>query len=454
MTISQLIESYRAEKRSASVIPLSTVSPSYAVKAIQLILKSPERPSNTPGVPSDGKFQIEADPENNRLLLWATSEELKEVREFLTSLGESFEAKAEEKSQLHVVNVGAGDIPEVTRRLADVWQEVSDAPLVIERKPNSSATSQPSDPTTPPQPTPSDRSQETKAAPNLDKTNAGQAGHDPKLRLVSSAMAKEPANANHASETRSSSLPPVRVIEGKKGDLVIISRDADAAATAKKLLQQLVPDPGDVRVVQLKYAQAMTVRRQLEEMMGTTATAPSSKLASPEPPVRIDADSRTNRLIIQHCSARQLELINQYIPVLDQAPAEQDRMLRQQRVYRVKHRRVSEVVEVVKEVYRDLLSGNDRAFSGYNSYRPNGYNKNLAATASNPEYQGLMAVGADIEANLLVISAPGYLVDEIIKLAESVDTESDGPAMAVIPAAGDASDVKLREALSKILRKR
>ena len=68
----------------------------------------------------------------------------------------------------------------------------------------------------------------------------------------------------------------------------------------------------------------------------------------------------------------------------------------QQRVYRVKHRRASEVVEVVKEVYRDLLSGNDRAFSTYNNYRPNGYNKNLSATASNPEYQGLMAIGADI----------------------------------------------------------
>ncbi len=216
-----------------------------------------------------------------------------------------------------------------------------------------------------------------------------------------------------------------------------------------------MPEPGDVRVVQLKFAQAINVRRQLEEMLGaTTSNAPTSKLASPEPPVRIEADVRTNRLIIQHCTARQLELINQYIPVLDQGPADQDRMLRQQKVYRVKHRRVTEVVEVVKEVYRDLLSGNDRAFSSYNSYRPNGYNKNLAATASNPEYQGLMAIGSDLEANLLVISAPGYLIDEIIKLAESVDTPSDGPAMAVLPAAGDAKDAQLREALSKILRKR
>lgn len=446
LTISQLIESYRAEKRSAAVINLSNVAPNYAVKAIQLILKSPERPSTTPGVPSDGKFQIEADPDNNRLLLWATSDEQKEVREFLTSLGENFEAKAEEKSQMHVVSVGAGDIPEVTKRLEEVWQEVSDAPLVIERKAPSNL------------PQSDDSShQPGKAAPVRDAA-ATASDSEARFRLVSSSRSasdkSESANAGGDSSV-GTTLPPVRVIEGKKGDLVIISRDAQAAGTAKKLLQQLVPDPGDVRVIQLKFAQAVNVRRQLEEMIGaTTPAVPSSKLATPEPAVRIDADSRTNRLIIQHCSARQLELINQYIPVLDQGPADQDRMLRQQKVYRVKHRRVTEVVEVVKEVYRDLLSGNDRAFSSYSNYRPNGYNKNLAATASNPEYQGLMAIGADLEANLVVISAPGYLIDEVIKLAESVDTPADGPAMAVVPAAGDATDVKLREALSKILRKR
>ena len=455
LTISQLIESYRAEKRSAAVIPLSNVTPSYAVKAIQLILKSPERPSTMPGVPSDGKFQIEADPDNHRLLVWATSDELKEVRDFLTNLGETFEAKTDEKAQMHVVSVATGDVAEVTQRLQEVWQEVSDAPLVIERKPATSTTLP-----APPGLSPDDASAKPVPAAAGDG-EANNGAMDSKLRLVSSSRVVTAVNASNSDAAapalaNDKGLPPVRIIEGKKGDLVIISRDAQAAGTAKKLLQQLVPDPGDVRVVRLKYAQAINVRRQLEEMIGATAAAvpPSSKLASPEPPVRIEADSRTNRLIIQHCTARQLELINQYIPVLDQAPAEQDRMTRQQRVYRVKHRRASEVLEVVKEVYRDLLSGNDRAFSSYSNYRPYGYNKNLAATSNNPEYQGLMAVGADAEANSLVISAPGYLIDEVIKLAESVDSPADGPAVAVVPAAGDASDVKLREALSKILRKR
>ncbi len=333
------------------------------------------------------------------MLVWATSEELKEVRDFLTNLGETFEAKADDKSQMHVVSVATGDVGEVTKRLQEVWQEVSDAPLVIERKlaPSNGVPVPAVPPTDDTSAKPAEANGARDAAFNANTSNTDANNTDAKMRLVSSSrMIAEPTNEK--------ALPPVRIIEGKKGDLSHHLARRASGGTAKKLLQQLVPDPGDVRVVQLKYAQAINVRRQLEEMLGANGavSAPSSKLASPGAPLRIDADSRTNRLIIQHCTARQLELINQYIPVLDQPPAEQDRMTRQQRVYRVKHRRVTEVVEVVKEVYRDLLSGNDRAFSSYSNYRPNGYNKNLAATANNPEYQGLMAIGIDMEANLLL----------------------------------------------------
>ena len=245
----------------------------------------------------------------------------------------------------------------------------------------------------------------------------------------------------------------MRIIEGKKGDVVIISRDAEAAGIAKRLLQQLIPEPGDVRVITLKHAQAMSVRRQLEEMLEHTSSRASPSKLSTERPLTIEVDSRTNRLIIQHSSAKQLEQINEFISVIDQPP-EGEEMKRQQRIYRVKYRRAADVSEVVKEVYHDLLSVSDRSFSSYDSRRPAGYNRNMAATASNPEYQGLMAIGTDTEANSLIVSAPGYLVDEIIKLAESVDTPSDGPAVAVVHAAGDASDIQLREALSKILKKR
>ncbi len=467
LTIAQLIESYRAEKRSAAVIPLNTVTPQYAAKAVQLILKNPDRPSTMPGVASDGKFQIEADPDNHRVLLWATADEVKEVREFLASLGESFDA-IDTSSQMHVLNVGSRDLDEVTKRLKALWQDVSKSPLVIERKSDGE--------------TPSIKNErkgdgvskaEATDIPDLIAQNESAGKNN--VHLVarqnetpataentataenSSAAAKSSAveNKQESTDTKAA-LPPVRIIEGQNGDVVIISRDPQAAGTAKRLIQQLKPQPGDVRIIQIKHAQAMSIRRQLEEMMQHTYVGSSTKLST-SMPMSIDVDSRTNRLIVQHCNAQQWQMLQEYIQVLDQPTTEDAKLVRTQTVYRVQHRRVTDVAEVVKEVYRDLLNFSDR--SAYSSYRESGYrsmayNKNMAATATNPEYQGLMSIGTDLEANLLIISAPKYLTDEIVKLAESVDTPSDGPAMAVVPANVDSSEVRMREALSKILKKR
>jgi hypothetical protein len=104
LTISQVVDSFRAQKRSASVLQLMSLDPVYAAKSVQLVLKSPDRPSSTPGVASDGKFQIEADPDHRRLLLWATPTEVTEVREFLIRLGESF-SQSVSTSQMHVIQI-------------------------------------------------------------------------------------------------------------------------------------------------------------------------------------------------------------------------------------------------------------------------------------------------------------------------------------------------------------
>ena len=59
-----------------------------------------------------------------------------------------------------------------------------------------------------------------------------------------------------------------------------------------------------------------------------------------------------------------MELVNQLIRLLDQPEQEDARLVRQQRIYRVQRKRASEVAEVVKEVYRDLLSSSDKVFAG------------------------------------------------------------------------------------------
>lgn len=431
LTISQVVDSFRAEKRSAAVLQLSALDPMYAAKSVQLILKAPDRPSSSPGVASDGKFQIESDPDHKRLLLWATPDEVTEVREFLIRLGESF-APSSAVAQMHIIPLNGGSLDEVSSKMKKLWRDMSDSPLIFEEKDH--AADQPvNKPSTAP------------AKPLSDTVGEMRAIKKDPLKLISTTelYIDPPVNTGKS---------PVRVVEGENGELIVLSRDPIAAESAKRLIEQLTPSSKDVRVFQLKHAQAYSVRLQLETMLQHTLTAPSSKLSTSSA-MKIDIDNRTNRLLVQHANPKQIGLISELIPIIDQPTSDDNRLVRTQRIYRFEHRRASDVVDLIKDVYRDLLNVNDRSFSPYRTYGQSGYNQNVAATATNPEYQGLLSVGVDREANALVLSAPSYLIDNVVELMKSIDTPIDGTAVAVIPfgTSNSPNNIKNQEALQKLL---
>lgn len=448
LTISQVIESFKAQKRTATVLPLIVIDPVYAAKAVQTILKAPDRPSTRPGVASDGRFQIEPDIEHRRLLLWATDDELQEVREFLGRLGESF-SQSVASSQMHIINLNGGSIEDVSKRFLNAWEKISDTPVLIES--NDTATS-------PQTPINQSKTPVQPGSKTISENGTTTAPNQSAIRLISSYETRSidvgSDKAVAASDPKSETPPteaPVRIVEGENGDVIILARDPVVAETAKRLFQQFVPDPKDMRVLPLKHAQALLVKRQLETMLAqNTVSAPSKLSATPN--ILIDVDTRTNRLIIQNATARQMRIIDEFVPTLDQPAPDDERLIRKQRVYRFQYRRAADVLLVIKDVYRDLLSVTDRAFASNSSTttRPTGYNRNLAASAVNPEYAGILSVGVDEEANLLVLSGPGYLLEEISELAKSIDTPSDARAMSVVPFNNFPTDPKTKEALSKL----
>ncbi len=451
LTIAQLIESFRAEKRTATVLPLSSVDPIYAAKAVQVILKSPDRPSRTPGVPSDGKFQIEPDPQHHRLLLWATPNELRDVREFLARLGESF-GDSPSDSKLHIIDLNGQNADEVVDRLKRVWGDLSDTPIVYEPEANTPAKedrAKPVLPSTSPQSTPAT----PKSNPNAADVSSSSIRNNGEGVFVARFDGELPHLLSGSSQSVQES-PPVRLMRGEQGDMVIVSRDPTAAQTAKRLLQQMIKDTASLRVIALKHAQATVVKRQLDSMFlqSTTTTAP--KLSTTVAPT-IDVDARTNRLLVQNASDRQLSQIEETVEILDQ-PSDQDEKLEREKVtYRFRYRKAASVLEALKTIYADLITINDKTLTNI-ATRASGFNKNLAATSTSPEYQGLLSLGVDNEANLLLISAPKYLIDDVLKVVKSMDTELDGSAIAIIPSfdlplVKDSKDTKVAESLKRIL---
>jgi type II secretory pathway component GspD/PulD (secretin) len=464
LVIANVIDSFRTNGRRAEVLPLSDIDPQYATKAVQLVMKNFARPASA-STPGAGDFQIEPDAAHNRLLLWATPSEVAEVREFLARLGEN-SVLAQAKPRVHVVHLRGASADEVTQRLKRVWKDVSDAPLVIEpnaqQTPASDAGAAPA--------ASSEAAPEAKPeSPPAPDDNTAQpmsiAPTGPPAQLVvqqrpvsPEATAKDPPPSlepapNTTAATTADASSAVRVIAGSDDDdMFILSRDPAAAEAARQLVEKIVPADDDVQIIELKHAQAAVVETQLEALVEHTQPATSSPLST-EKPLAIEADSRTNRLMIQHASGRQMELVNQLIRLLDQPEQEDARLVRQQRIYRVQRKRASEVAEVVKEVYRDLLSSSDKVFAGQAANRPFGYNRALAATVKSPEYQGLLSVGVDVEDNTLVLSAPAYLMEEVLELVKLVDTSADDKTVRVVPIKSAAARESLQEALSRMFAK-
>jgi type II secretory pathway component GspD/PulD (secretin) len=459
LVIANIIDSFRTNGRRAEVLPLTDIDPRYATKAVQLVMKNFARPASA-GAPGPGDFQIEPDAAHNRLLLWATPAEVAEVREFLARLGEN-SVLAQARPKVHVVHLRGASADHVTQQLKRVWKDVSDAPLLIEPDAEQTPASEAAPvPTAPPTAAPEAKPAQPDAP--TDNTAQPMSIHPsgPPAQLV---VQQRPAEPGAAPQDPPPSLAPapnttakpssaVRVIAGSDDDMFILSRDSEAAEAAKQLVEKIVPPEEDVRIIELKHAQAAVVETQLEALIAHTQPRDSSPLSTEEP-LAIEADSRTNRLMIQHASHRQLELINQLIRLLDQPEQEDARLVRQQRIYRVQRKRASEVAEVVKEVYRDLLSSSDKVFAGQAANRPFGYNRALAATVKSPEYQGLLSVGVDVEDNTLVLSAPAYLMDEVLELVKLVDTSADDKTVKVVPIKSAAARESLQEALSRMFAK-
>jgi type II secretory pathway component GspD/PulD (secretin) len=461
LTIEKIIEGFRTERRRAEVVPLAQIDAQYATKAIQLVLKNPARPAMAPGLASEGQFQIEPDTTHNRLLLWATPAEAAEVREFLTRLGETF-ASEKPSSKMHVVRLRGAKKEEILNRLKRAWNEIGDAPLVIETGQDAVPdpivpAPKPVDPPTPasngtenPQPT-SDRSASTITAQFVAQIQPAAPAPAPPAGAAPTSAPQPAPNANPASTAENPSS--VHVIANDEGDeMIILSRDPEAAEAAKQLVEQIMPARPEVEIITLKHAQAAQVKFQLDSILGVNLYTTTTSSLDTSKKISIEADSRINRLMIQHASPKQIELIHELIPVLDQPTQEDERLVRQQRVYRAQRKRASEIVEVVKEVYRDVLSTNDKVFDARISNQPFGYNRAMAATSRSPEYQGLLSVGADDEGNLVVLSAPAYLMDEVYQLVERIDATGAGEKMVVVPVSRAARDT-VSAALGRLLAK-
>jgi type II secretory pathway component GspD/PulD (secretin) len=508
MAIANLVDQIGNTGREVRIIPLGQLTPDYALQAIKLLLQGEQPDSGDSGRwrrrggggggSADDQFRIEADNERNRLLLWATDSEYEEVKSLLAKLGEQAGAGAV-RGNLRILSMPSRGSEQALESLQQIWPHLRTNPLEIHGRGNASApasrrATESSSSEKASEPRSENRTASTGRSTTSDSRSAIRARRPvlPAAMTIADKSAGEPKDvASNGSElevafadgvapvahddkaekakspvdgdkdrklarAETGKPPAITITEGPDGQLIVTSEDLEALDAVEKLMAQITPKQADYEVFRLQHASPYGIELTLSQVFGLDSqTGIGSRSNLPignRPTLQFVSDVETGTLLVQGATSDQLQKISQLIDMYDQPESQDDDLQRKTEIYEMRFSRAEAVAEVVKEVYRDLLSSNDKAFTrdrreGEGRSGSMGYGTNYVTRI--PQFRGLLSIGVEDTSNTLVVSAPTYLIDDVMQLVREVDERGAGHKVQVLQLSGVGSET-LRSALAQI----
>ncbi|MEX0794551.1 MAG: secretin N-terminal domain-containing protein [Pirellulaceae bacterium] len=259
----------------------------------------------------------------------------------------------------------------------------------------------------------------------------------------------------------SSTSAPLTLKRDASGNLVASSDNPQLIGLLEDLLSEMTPPEKDWKIFQMEYATSFWVQSNLEEFFSNqqTTRTPSpyftgqADVASEERELRFISDSDTNTILVQNASADQLNTIEELIELYDKPEPVRESRTRINQQYQVKHSKVDVIAETLKDVFRDLLSTNDRSMQAARQPNERTYITNIGGSTSSSNYKGKLSVGVDEISNTLVLSTEGQeLMDLVLKTVEELDQAAQPTtAMRVIPITGGTDPEQLQELLMRVI---
>lgn len=553
LTIKMLVEKLDGTSRKFQVIPLRKLEADYVAGTIEFMMAGGEKEKNqSRGNPfyfdyysfgmsrsssqadSSDKFRVDADVENNRLLLWANEIEVREIENLLMKLGEIAPPGGNRDTQRYVENLDPEDADQLLERIRRIWPDISPNELIIDdagptrrpRRPEpaeSPETSAPLDDSAKEKPaaktkgakkavTPKKAAPAARAATPVnahevllavaDTTDDEQGPSDPKSpdspasdeNLESEQPApRQPRRGLDGSpfEQRPAQTPaPVRIRRGPDGRLILESQDTEALDRLEDLLHEAAPSKRDYKVFYLKYPTtwAYSVELSLKDFFeedkkkssgsnfnpfygyrfGSDNTQDSSRRLSKRKPLKFISDSDSGTIIVQGATQEQLKIIEELINIYDQPPATDGAQVRRTQIFTLKYSKASTIAEAIKDVYRDLLSTNDKAYQnqqGKDGQKPpernytfvygnTGGDDKSKQQETPVKFKGLISVGVDEISNTVIASAPESLLQNVSELIDQLDRAARPTnSVQVVRLDAKVNSADLQKRLSKIFTK-
>lgn len=501
-TIQELIKKIDGSARQLHVIQLRRLNAEYVAGSIEFLMRGPKQDDRRQrymwdwgggygrqnNEQKDNGFQVEADIEANRLLLRANDLERQEIDALLVKLGED-PYRDPRGETMRVLRSEPGP---ATDELLERLKRLSPVPIKIDVPP--AATS------TPPRGVPTESAADEEQPRALSKPTGDRSAsvivHPTNLTQRTLAtiaqVAQDELTQDQQAEGRPQldAAPPeisgrqeaVTVTRGPKG-LIFTSPDPTALADVMRLADELSTRDARYHLFPLKHTYAKDMAKLFANIFASEGAEESDKGArniyyfddpppkepkemgrlSKRPPLKFIPDPVTNSLLVQGADDRQLAEIRSLIEYYDHLEEPNSESVRQTEFITFKYAKARDVSEVIKEVFRDLLSPNDKALTQYNqqkaqqeqqnrplfSYLDSDLLSDKGTDENLPKFKGLISMGVDQRSNSLFISAPGRLLKSIKAMAQRLDdaAQPQEPVTRVVRMSGAISDPLVKEAL-------
>lgn len=283
---------------------------------------------------------------------------------------------------------------------------------------------------------------------------------------------------------RDGSSSPVKIAMTPDGKLIVTSSDPQALAAMEELVAQIVAPRRSFKVFRLKYATPSWVTLNLKDffkadeetkttmeynpywgVMPAEKKVKGSRTLSKRRQPQFISDNFTSTILVRDADAKQLQTIEDLIAIYDVPEPSDTRSMRVTTIFRLEHAKASSVAAAIKDVFRDLLSSNDKALEkddkgqqrqgsgGLVTFLPGASAKDGADEEEPIRFKGLLSIGIDESSNTLIVSSAGTLMETIGEMIESLDEAADSSSVVQVLKVDRSVDLTLiQERLRELMK--
>ena len=446
-------------------------------------------------------FGVDADIENNRLMLWANEAEFQRVQDLLVKLGE-IPTGQQDVRRVRFVQPGSNmPAAQLLEQIREAWSASGNNDLIINLPKKVEPATKEAD----------KNEQETKPAEAAEAVK-DRAALNPSAGRVRAqfvqldtaevdALPRIPDEAPTAADATSAETPagkspsdaaaalakpsPVTINVTEDGRLMISSSDPIALDRMEELIGQLTPPERRFKVYELKFVKAFDMYYNLkdlfkEELEGeedgndfydwyygfrpqnNKEKGPSG--LSKRRKLMITYDPASNTILVANASPSQLGEIEALIAEYDKpVPADSVRT-RRMALIKIKYSKASTIAQALKEVYVDLLSSKDKEFDRGGDQRQRGSSTerttiirysdgssggNQRQSPVKVGFEGALSIGVDDLSNTLLISVQEELYDSVVGMVDRLDQEAASDTVVRVHRVnGNVAAAALRETIN------